>query len=269
MNNKKQIIKNERGMVLLTVLMVSLIITFIGLSFADLAIGQYNRTTKNVFSANALQVSEAGAEESLHKINQTSTFTGFAETVFFNNATQGRGTYTSTITAGSGQNEKIITSTGKVYRYNQTTNPVSTRVIKLTVVGTSSPGYSVQAGPGGLILGGSASVTNSSVYVNGTITLSGAASIGTNSQPLEVNVAYQACPTGTNPGATFAVVCTTGQPITLAQSTFIYGTVCATRQTSVGPNNNIKTGTTGQGLKPNCTAPPITAPTYDLYHCWQ
>jgi Tfp pilus assembly protein PilX len=255
--------RDARGVVLLTVLLVCLLVTFVGLSLADLTAAQYGRTARNVSVSNSLLTSEAGVEQSLYQLNTNSNFAGFAETQFFNNQTQGRGTYQSTVTAGSGPNEKIITTTGRVYKYNQSTDPISTRKIKVTVVGTSSEGYSVYSGPGGLILTGSASITNSDLYIGGTISLGGASRIGTAAQPLTVNVAHKACPTGSSPGATYAVVCSTGQPITMAYSTAIYGSVCATNQTSVGPNNNIKTGTGGQGLIPNCTAPEVSMPTYD------
>ena len=81
--------------------------------------------------------------------------------------------------------------------------------------------------------------------------------------PSSFDVAHQACPTGTNPGSTYPTVCSSGQPISLAQSTNIYGTVCATNQTSKGPNNNIQTGSGGEGLKIGCVTPPVTQPTYD------
>ncbi len=51
----------------------------------------------------------------------------------------------------------------------------------------------------------------------------------------------------------------------MAYSTYIYGTVCATGQTSTGPNpsGNIQPGSTGAGLQVGCTTPPVATPTYD------
>lgn len=254
---------DTRGVVLLTALLIFLLLTFVALSLADLTIAQYGRTTRNVSVSNSLLTAEAGTEQSLYSLNEDSNFAGFAETEFFNNETQGRGTYQSIVSNGSGPNEKIITTTGRTYKHNQSTDPISERKVKVTVVGTSSEGYSVYTGPGGLILSGSASITNSDVYVNGTISLGGASQIGTSAQPLTVNVAHKSCPTGNNPGPTYPAVCTSGQPISMAHSTAIYGTVCATNQTSTGPNNNIKHGSGGQGLMPNCTAPVVSMPTYN------
>lgn len=254
----------QQGVVLMTVLFISLLLTFVGLSLADVAIAQFSRTSKNVFVSNALLAAEAGAEQTLFEFNQNNSFTGFtSETEFYNDNVQGRGTYQTAITNGSGPNEKIITSTGRTYRHGST-EIENTRSVRVTVVGTVSPGYSVHTGVGGLILAGSANITNSKIYVNGGITMSGAARIGTAAQPLEVFVANQKCPAGSNPGATYAVVCTSGQPISMSGSSRIYGSVCATGQTqSVFGSANIQTGTGGQGLIPNCTAPTTPMPTYD------
>ncbi len=263
----KQLRNNESGVILPTLIILMVAFTTIGLALTSYTTGQYGRTKVNVFNANATQVAEAGIEQSLAQINENEAFTGYSsEQEFFNNTVQGRGVYTTTVTATADTSAKVITSTAKVYRSTNPADPVSTRKIKVTIVGTNSEGYSVHTGPGGLILGGSAAITNSDVYVNGTIAMSGAAKIGTAAQPVEVFAANYACPDTANPGPTYPQVCGAGsQPISLQQSTFIYGTVCATGQTSTGPNKdkNIQTGNGGQGLKPGCVAPAVATPSYD------
>jgi Tfp pilus assembly protein PilX len=261
----KKLLRNQKGMMLVSIMIITAVLVLIGFSLASFTISQYSISNKKVFTANALMVAEAGIEQAVFETNQDENFTGHeTEQVFFDNATQGRGTYTTTITNLADTNAKQIVSTGKVYRQNQNT-PQSTRIVKVTIVGTSSNGYSVHTGPGGLILGGSANITNSDVFVNGTISLSGASKIGTHAQPVNVDVAHQSCPTGNNPGPTYPSVCTNGQPISLQQSTFIYGSVCATNQTSLGPRNggNILPGSTGQGLILGCKADPVSPPTYN------
>ncbi len=256
---------DQQGIVLITILVVAMILTFVGMSLADLTIGQYSRTRGNVYRTNALLVAEAGVERSLYQINNSSSFTGYStEQEFFNNDDQGRGTYVTAITAGTSTNERVITSTGKVYRSNGKLE--GERSVKVTIVGTTSQGYSVYTGVGGLILGGSANITNSEIFVNGKISLSGSARIGSQNQPLNVKVANQACPSGTNPGPTYPQVCTTGEPISLDWSTMIYGSVCATGQTSItnSPYNSprIVGGNGGQGLIAGCTTAPVTMPSY-------
>ncbi|MCA9330828.1 hypothetical protein KC957_02165 [Candidatus Saccharibacteria bacterium] len=258
----------QKGMMMVSVLVVATVLTIIGFSLISITSSQYAIANRKVYASNALMSAEAGIEQTLYQLNSNSSFGGYggAQT-FFDNSTQGRGEFTSSITDGT-NGAKIITATGRVYRYGKTT-VVGERTVKVTVVGTSSPGYSVHSGPGGLILGGSANITNSSVYVNGGITLTGAAKIGTYSQPLSVYVANMQCPPGNNPGPTYPQVCSNStQPISTAWSTNIYGTVCATGQTSNNngsgnPAGNILGGSTGSGLVPGCVAPPVSTPTYD------
>lgn len=261
----KKLPTSQRGVVLIAALIMTSALVTIGIALASSVATRNHAAVEGVYSNNALLAAEAGVEQSVEQLNQSDTFGGYTtDQTFFDNNTQGKGVFTTAITASpDGTNAKIITAIGRVYRQG-ITNPVEKRTIKVTVVGTSSAGYSVHTGPGGLILGGSANITNSDVYVNGTITLTGASKIGTASNPLKVYAANIACPTGSNPGSTYPTVCTDGsQPISMAYSTAIYGTVCATGQTSTGPNNNIKTGTGGQGLLPGCTAPAVSTPTYD------
>ncbi len=252
---------NQQGVVLITVLIVGMIVTMAGLSLADLMIAQHRRTTDNVFRTNAMFAAEAGIERALHQLNNDSSFAGdTSEQEFFNNSTQGRGVYQATVSAGTSSNEKIIISTGKVYRQGSGGELVGSRKVRVTVVGTKSEGYAVHTGPGGLIVGGSASITNTDVFVNGKIALSGSAKIGTNDKPLNVSVAHIACPTGPSPGASYAELCATGQPISITDSAAIYGSVCATGQTD---STGIFPGNGGQGLIAGCTADPVAMPTYD------
>lgn len=257
--------RNKRGMILVSVLIITSVLMLIGFALISSVTGQFRLASDDVYVNNALLSAEAGVEQSVDQLNQDDNFSGYPSSqTLFNDTNQGYGTFVTTIASSpDDSNAKIITSTGTIYHYGQVKKPVSKRVVKVTVVGTSSNGYSVQSGPGGLILGGSANITNSDVYVNGTISLTGTSKIGTNAQPLKVFAGNYACPTGNNPGPTYPQVCSGTQPISLAQSTAIYGTVCATGQTSTGPNNNIKAGSTGQGLVPGCVAPQVSPPTYD------
>lgn len=261
-------IRSQKGYMLVGVLVIGLTLTVIGVSLMSYTSSTYGLAVRSTFAANAALVAEAGIERSLHELNADNTFTGYStEQEFFNDTTQGRGVYTTLVEDTPDTNAKTITATGKVYRYGSTTNPVQTRKVRVTVVGTASPGYSVHTGPGGLILSGSANITNSDVYVNGYISMNGAAKIGTSAQPSNVHVANYRCPMGASPGATFPSQCSgtgsSANPISLQHSTYIYGTVCATGQTSTGPNNNIQPGSGGAGLQVGCTAPVVSQPTYD------
>lgn len=261
----KSLTHEQNGLVIVLVIGLISILMVIGISLLSQSTSQYVLTNASATTTNATYTAEAGVEQSVLELNGDSNFSGYpTEQEFFNSENQGRGTYQTTITnASGGSNAKVITSTGRVYQHNSSQKLLSSRTVQVTVVATSSEGYSVMSGPGGLILSGSANIVNSSVYVGGRIELSGAARIGTGIYPLDVNVANKACPSGNNPGSSYPSVCSGTEPIDLAWSTFIFGSVCATGQTSTGPNNNIQPGIGGQGLIAGCTAPDVTQPTYD------
>lgn len=258
--------KDQKGILLVTVSVLVFTIIIICLSLMGAANSRYAISKKSPYTVNALLLAEAGIEQSMQQLNIDDNFAGYPSSQqFFNSSAQGRGVFVTTIAnSASDANAKVLTSTGTIYRYN-TNNKVSTRIVKVTAVGTSSGGYSVHTGPGGLILGGSAGILNADVFVNGGITMTGSAHIGTAQHPVNVSVANMLCPTGINPGPTYPTVCSSGEPISMGNSTFIYGaTVCATGQTSKGPTgNNIQGGTTGQGLLAGCVAPPVATPIYD------
>jgi hypothetical protein len=269
----RQKIELQRGSVLLMVFILGVVFAAVGASILQFTVTQRSIATRNLASANALLAAEAGIEESLHQLNQEEDFVGLEEKEFFNNDIQGRGVYTTTVEQIEGSNAKVIASIGRVYRKDGTVDPRSERKIRVVVVGTKSEGRSVHSGPGGLILGGSANITNTDVYVNGTITMSGAARIGTESKPVDVYVANIACPQGSNPGPTYPSLCTSSQPISIPDwsSVAIIGNVCATGQTQDkfpdSPSNNnppqIRGGSGGAGLMHGCEAPPVTPPTYN------
>lgn len=257
--------KEEGGWFLISVIVMITFLSAIGFSIAGLVALQFQHTRQEMYDQNAQLTAEAGIEQTVAQLNSNNSFAGYSSPqTFFDNSTQGKGTYTTTVTTNSDGTSKTIVSYGDVYLSDTATSPYLTRGVKVTVVGTTSSGYSVSTGPGGLIMSGSASITNSNVYVNGTITLNGSASIGTQANPITVDAGNIACPKGSSPGSTYPTLCTDGsQPITMAWSTAIWGTVCATGQTSTGPNNNIQGGNGGSGLQVGCTAPTVSQPTYN------
>lgn len=262
----------QRGAILPTSLILLVVFMIIGITFLELVTFQFKLTRETLPRANAILTAEAGVEEAVTELNRDDEYAGGTQT-FFDDQAQGRGVFTSDVEEMTDSNARTIISRGIVYRYG-TGEVLSARTIRVIVVGTSSDGYSVATGPGGLILGGSASITNSDVYVNGTLSMSGSAKIGTDAYPVNVNVAHIACPSGNNPGPTYPSLCASGQPISISDwaSVSIIGTTCATNQTqSKFPNtsNNtqppqIRAGTGGgEGLKIGCVAPPVQPPSYD------
>ena len=259
----------ESGQLLISVLVMMLFLTALGLAIIGLSTTEFQTTHFELYSQNAQLTAEAGIEQTVAELNQNSSFGGYpTPTVFFDNANQGYGVFTTTVSAMSGNSAaKQITSIGNVYSYNNTSQLIATHGVVVTVVGTAAPGYSVISGPGGLIMDGSAAITNSTLYLNGYIDMTGGATIGTYSVPASVYVGDVWCPQGSNPGDSYPSTCPSSvQPISLAASTYIYGSVCALNQTSTGPNGNeIQPGNGGKGLEVGCIPPTVSMPTYN----WQ
>ncbi len=258
---------DDRGWLLVSAIVMIIFLTGIGIAISQLVTLQYQNARLEEYTQNAQLTAEAGIEQTVNQLNIDNTFCGFNSScsgypaqTFFNNAVQGMGVFTTTISDNTGGSKTII-STGEVYRNATDTTPYVTRAVKVVVVGTKSSGPSVYSGPGGLILGGNANITNSNVYVGGTITMNGNSQIGTYNQPVKVSAANYACPVPAD--STYPSMCDSSnyQPIIFnSNNPLIYGTVCANGQTSTGPNNNIQTGNPSlgfQGLNPSSCGLPI------------
>lgn len=246
----------NQGMIVPTMIFIMLAVTVSAIAVGTFVINNFARVNRTYFSTNALLSAEAGAEQALYELNQDSTFTGHAtEQEYFSNAEQGRGTYQTQIIGGNISNEKLIVATGRLYRRISDSEPAVTRKIRLTVVGTTSDSFSVQTGPGGLIMNNSATIANGDVHVNGTITMSNSSRIGSASNPLNVYAAHVACPTAG--GATYPSLCEGGEPISMpGTQAHIYGEVRATNQTNGAKMSN-------PGLITNSSAEAVALPSHD------
>lgn len=252
--NNKSLQNTQSGVILPAIVLVMLALTISALALASFTINQLSITKRQVFETGALLTAEAGAEQTLNQLNINNNFSGYStEQEFFNNNNQGKGTYTTSVTNGSLQNEKIITSTGKVYRpYQNSSNII--RKVRIIVVGTTPTTYAVQAGSGGLDLLNIATISNGDVYVNGKISMANFSRIGSSSTPVNVNASNYSCPQPAN--STYPAFCSSGQPISVGFLSAIYGNVCATNQTN-------GSGMFLPGLQSNCVSPPISLPSYD------
>lgn len=244
----------EKGMVLPSLLILFFILMLVGLSMATHAILNLSHTSRSVHVSNSLLTAETGAEMTLHELNRDNTFSGFSETEFYSNQNQGRATYETQVNDGTISNEKIITSTGRLYSEPSNTEPTVTRKVKLVVVGTTSGDYVVHTGPGGLIMTNTATIANGEVYINGYLDMSNTAQLGTEATPATVNVAHINCPEP--PDSTYSSQCTSGEPINMQDKSHIYGEVYATNQTDGSQMSD-------PGLIEGSTAPETSLPGYD------
>lgn len=263
----KHLFAQRKGFTLLITLVMGVSFMVIGLAIYRSSLANYTNVRRDYNSLNALATAEAGVDASIASLNADANYTGTSATCplnespsggteLYNDAIKGRAVYDSCIEPGSIANEKILWTKGRIYRPQTSTTPTSTRTLRITLIGSTVPGtnYSVQTGPGGLVMTNSAQIANGAVYVGGTITMSNTAQIGSSSNPVDTQVAHYACPRPAT--AAFPALCTTGQPITLTNQARIYGNVFANNQTNGA-------GMSNGGLVASSGVNPTSLPDYD------
>jgi hypothetical protein len=221
-------LRSESGVLLVGALVVLSFFMVLALSVSSFSLNHYLSSKRSLITLNALDVAEAGGEHFMYHINADNSYAGTSGPVtLYNDAIKGRGTFETTVVDGTITNEKIITSTGKIYLPQSATTPKVTRTIKLVIEGSNPNAYTLYGGPGGLILGNNVNITNGQVFANGYIVMNNNSTIGSVSNPSQVFVGNYQCP-GTNPpGATYPALCAAGTmaPITFNNGSHIYGTV--------------------------------------------
>lgn len=194
--NPKPLIKRQDGMFLASALLLTTFFVLVALSIMQLSTSHYSLARKQIVLDSALHVSEAGVEKTLLELNQDAEHAPPAgEVELFSSAVKGRGTYQVLLEDGSTEDEKIVTSIGRIYFPATSSVPKETRKVKVTVVASDSEYiYAVHTGPGGLKLTNSASITNGQVFLGGDLDMQNTSKIGTEANPLEISVAGYYCP---------------------------------------------------------------------------
>lgn len=175
---------------------------------------------------------DGGIDAAMDEITQDPTWTGTGGETILQNSAGVKTTYEVTVTDVDPSN-KIMAAIGRSYRQATPTSVESTVRINVNLRAVSSGEYSVVGGVGGLIMSNSARILGGDVFINGKVTLSNSAQIGLSTNPVNLSVAHQSCPSPAT--ATYPIVCNSGEngePITFNNSAHIYGTVKANNQTS-------------------------------------
>jgi hypothetical protein len=246
---------NNQGFIVGSLLVLILVVSVLLVTISSAAIGNFQNATKANARINAQFAADSGLDQGLHELNIDETWTGTTGevTLFTSTDSDVRSTYEITVSAGSSATRKIIRSTGRTYKPASSTTPEATRIFELeaeAVTSGTGPG-SVVSGVGGLILNNNSKITGGDVVVNGNVTVNNNAQIGLSTNPVNLRVAHQSCPSPVD--ATYPQVCTSGQPIT--NSGNIYADVRAQNQTN-------SSGMSSPGLVSNAF-PPIAVPGYD------
>jgi hypothetical protein len=259
--------KQRPGFTLLVTIIMGVSFLVIGLAIYRSSIINFASVRRDYNSLNALAVAEAGVDAAIASLNADSNYVGTATTCpltenpsgsveLYNDSVKGRAVYDSCIGPGTIANEKILYAKGRIYRPQTSDSPTSIRTLKITLIASTIPGenYSVQTGPGGVIMSNSAQISNGSVYIGGKLTMSNTAQIGSIANPVDTFVAHFSCPEPAT--SAYPSLCSTGQPITIHNQAHIYGDVSANNQTN---GNGMSNG--GLVASSGVTAPEL--PDYD------
>lgn len=218
----------ESGVILIGALITMAFFMVVTLSIIEFSVNHYAATRRSLVSLNALSAAEAGADYFLQQINKGASYTGTSgEFTFYSDNIRGKATYQTSIVDGAIDREKIITSTGRIYLPATAASPLVTRKIKVIITQTNAPApYSIETGPGGLVLNNQVHIATGPIFVGGKLSLNNNATIGSAAVPIRVNVQDLACPT--TGGSTYPVLCAAPYSVSLANGTAINGDVYAT-----------------------------------------
>ncbi len=162
------LLPNESGLILIGALFTMIFFLSISLAVASFGITHFISTKRTYTALNAISLADAGAESFMYNINQDKTYTGTGGPItLYNDDIKGKGTFETTITNQPLNNEKIVTSIGKVYLPRNSSTPKVTRKVKLTIRGIEPFIYSVQSGGSGPIyLYGNTNFTSGTLHSN-------------------------------------------------------------------------------------------------------
>ncbi len=241
-------LRQQDGQILIGVLITMVFFMAVALSVAEFATTHFTNTRRTLAALNALSVAEAGADNYMYNLNLNSAYTPpSGQQTFMQNAgvpTLSRLTYETFVSTQAAPvpscgtatlpNEKIVCVTGRIFLPTSSNSAFVTRKVKLTIEGSNSGLYALQSGPGGLIMKNSATIATGAVAVNGKITMSNSASIGTTSIPDQVTAVGTSCTSSGDttppPGdTTYPQICPAANPtfksINFSNSAKIYGVV--------------------------------------------
>lgn len=224
--------KKQNGSALVTFIIIIPFLIFITASYMNLSVSSFKVAGRDQFHTYAQLATDAGADFGVQEVNVSAAWAGTAGEIELHNDGKIKTTYEVTVTDIDADN-KVITSTGRTYSPAASSTAASSVTVAVNLRAVKSGEYSVVSGVGGLIMSNSAKILGGDVFINGTVTLNNSAQIGLSTNPVNLSVAHQSCPTP--PDATYPVACNSGQngqPITLNNTSRIYGSVKANNQTT-------------------------------------
>ncbi|HEX9679686.1 MAG TPA: hypothetical protein VGA08_03635 [Candidatus Saccharimonadales bacterium] len=225
--------KPASGFIMASLLITTTLVLLIGISVTQLVVNNFLLATNDVARFHSQSAADAGLDYGIATLNTNEAWTGTTGEVELMNNGDARTTFEVTVSNGSSESLKILTSTGRVYTPAAATAPSNERTFEVTAEGLSpsSGNYSLVTGVGGLYMSNNSKILAGDVYVNGEIRMSNSATIGLSTAPVTVNAAHQNCPI--SGGGTYPRLCETGEgePIDLSSpQAHIYADVEANNQ---------------------------------------
>jgi hypothetical protein len=136
MKRIQDIIRNpsdNKGSILVTILVLMMFSTSLLLGLDILANANLFRARGRIFLLQAQYTAESGADAAIATLNGgNTTYTGTTSDVQVLSTTRYKATYSTTVTTGSSDKQRIIVATGKVYVPASAASPTYTRRIRVT-----------------------------------------------------------------------------------------------------------------------------------------
>lgn len=125
---------NQKGSILVTILTVMIFLSIMVMSIASLVSSNVIRARGRVLLLQAQYTAESGADVAIAYLNSdpASSYTGTSSDVNVLTTSRYKATFSTTVTAGATNKQRIITSIGKVYAPANASTPRYTRKIRVT-----------------------------------------------------------------------------------------------------------------------------------------
>jgi Tfp pilus assembly protein PilX len=224
----------QRGFILPVLLITGVVLVLMIIAISSGTITNNNVARHGNLAIEAQLAADAGLDAAINKINTIDDWAGTGtEIILLNDSTSKiKTTYQVEVVDGVDDIHKTLVVTARAYFPNTSGSPTVTRkyAMDIEAVTTGNGPSSVVTGVGGLLMNGNSKVTGGDVVVDGVITANNGAQIGLSTNPVNIRVADEACPSPAT--STYPQVCGGGspEPISLNQNSLIYGNVQATNQ---------------------------------------
>ncbi|MBX4199345.1 hypothetical protein KW789_00400, partial [Candidatus Saccharibacteria bacterium] len=185
-------VKNQKGQILITLVIVIPALVLIVAAYLSLSTSGYRLERRDQFRTQAQMAADAGADYGIEQLNQDNSWVGTSGEVALQTDSGKKVTYQDTITDNS-STSKTLTVVGRTYFPATAASPTVTVSIKVDLRPVASGTYSVVSGEGGLYMSNFSKIVGGDVLIDGTVNLSNSAQIGLTTNPVNVSVANEVC----------------------------------------------------------------------------